>query len=133
MNEWMPTWEPFFSPADKSTWESFLDWGYYSMPFVDNEGKPLGNGKTKIVQLNNNICYTLNWESFTNFEDPGNMLGWLHDELKEIEANNGTAIILSHVPNIDECNREYGRRYHAIMDRFQTVIRWGMYAHIHEE
>ena len=88
------------------------------MPLVDNEGKPLGNGKTKVISLNNNICYNLNWESFTTFEDPGNQLAWLHDELLAIEKANGTAIILSHVPNLEECNRQYGRRYHAIMDRF---------------
>ena len=42
-------------------------------------------------------------------------------------------MILSHVPNLDECNRQYGRRYHAILDRYQHIIRWSMYAHIHEE
>jgi hypothetical protein len=68
-----------------------------------------------------------------NFNDPGDMLGWLQSELKDLEDVNGTAIILSHVPNLDECTRQFGRRYHAIMDRYQTVIRWGMYAHIHQE
>jgi hypothetical protein len=59
------------------------------------------------------------------------MLEWLTEELEQIEKNDGTAIILAHVPNIDECNRQFGRRYHSIMDRFQTVIRFGMYSHIH--
>jgi hypothetical protein len=67
------------------------------------------------------------------FHDPGDMLGWLQKELLEIENSNGTAIIVTHVPNLDECNRQYGRRYHAILDRFQHIIRFGMYAHIHEE
>ena len=61
------------------------------------------------------------------------MLGWLTSELESIEKANGTAIMIAHVPNLDECNRQYGRRYHAIMDRFQHIIRFGMYSHIHQE
>ena len=47
----------------------------------------------------------MNWETLTNFGDPGNMLDWLSDELSALEAVNGTAIIIAHVPNIDECTR----------------------------
>lgn len=54
-------------------------------------------------------------------------------ELQDIEDNNGTAIILAHVPNLDECLFQYGRRFHAIVDRYQHIIRWGMYSHIHQE
>lgn len=67
------------------------------------------------------------------FTDPGNMLHWLEGELDALEKVGGQAIMLNHVPNIDECNRQYGRRYHGIMDRYQTVIRWGMSSHIHQE
>jgi hypothetical protein len=61
------------------------------------------------------------------------MLGWLEKELSWLEQNNGTAIIMSHVPNQDECNREFGRRFHGLLDRYQTVLRWGMYSHTHQE
>jgi hypothetical protein len=54
----------------------------------------------------------------TEFTDPGNMLDWLQKTLQEQLDNNGTAIILAHVPNIDECTREFGLRYHSIMDKF---------------
>jgi len=33
------------------------------------------------------------------------MLSWFENELLELEKVNGTAIILSHVPNLTECNR----------------------------
>lgn len=65
------------------------------------------------------------------FSDPGNMLAWLQGVLQDLIDNDGQAIILAHVPNIDECTREFGLRYHAILDRYQTVIRWGMYSHEH--
>jgi hypothetical protein len=132
INQWMPTWKDFFTP-DMSQWDQFQDWGYYSMPFVNKQGEPIGNANTKIISMNNNICYQFNWETITMYEDPGKQLEWMEKELGEIEANNGTAILLSHVPILDECNQQYGRRYHAIVDRFQHIIRWGMYAHIHKE
>lgn len=103
INEWIGEWKEWFSP-DMTEWDGFQDWGYYSLPFVGKDGKPLGKANTKIVQLNNNICYEFNWESVTVFRDPGNMLQWFEKTLLEIEANNATAIIMSHVPNLEECN-----------------------------
>jgi len=52
------------------------------------------------------------------FEDPDNMLTWLEGELDALEQIDGVAILLAHVPNIDECNRQFGLRYHAILDRY---------------
>jgi hypothetical protein len=46
------------------------------------------------------------------------MLEWLETNLNDLEKVNGTAIIVAHVPNIDECLRQYGRRFHAIVDRY---------------
>jgi len=39
------------------------------------------------------------------FYDPNNMLQWLEDELTELENVGGYAILLAHVPDLDECNR----------------------------
>lgn len=103
------------------------------MPFINARGDPIGKAKTMIISLNNNICYQFNWETFIMYEDPGNQLEWLEKELTEIEKHNGTAILISHIPVSNECNNQYGRRYHAIVDRFQNTIRWGMYAHTHHE
>jgi hypothetical protein len=61
------------------------------------------------------------------------MLDWLQKQLHNLEKVNGSAIIVAHVPNIDECLRQYGRRFHAIVDRYQTVIRWSMFGHTHQE
>lgn len=131
INEWIGSWDSLIE--DPKQLQTFHDWGYYSVPLRYENGTLVGNANTKLVQLNNNICYHFNWESITVFEDPGNMLQWFEDELKAIEKDNGTAIIMSHVPNLNECNRQYGKRYHSILDRFQHIIRWGLYAHIHQE
>lgn len=103
MNQWLPTWKDWFDP-DMSQWDQFLDWGYYSMPLVDKQGKPIGKANTKMISLNNNICYQFNWETMTMYSDPGNQLQWFEKELLNIEAKNGTAIMISHVPVLEECN-----------------------------
>jgi hypothetical protein len=51
----------------------------------------------------------------------------------ELEKEGGAAMILAHVPNLDECMRQYGRRFHAILDRYQDVVRFGIYSHVHQE
>jgi len=89
--------------------------------------------KTKILSLNSVICYQADFGSFMTFVDPGNMLQWLTDQLSELEKINGTAIIIAHVPNLDECLTQYGDRYRAILDRFQTVVRFSVHAHTHKE
>lgn len=88
---------------------------------------------SKVVILNSNFCYQTNWEILTQFTDPGNMLKWLEDELDSIERANGTAIILTHVPNNDECGRQIGLRWHALMDRYQHIVRFGVAGHIHKQ
>jgi len=55
--------------------KNFLDFGYYSMDLTSLNGTKLGN--TKVISLNSNVCYVMNWDSFIRFEDPGNMLAWL--------------------------------------------------------
>jgi hypothetical protein len=60
----------------------------------------------------------MNWHSVLVYTDPGNMLEWMEKELSDLEAIGGSAIVMSHVPNLDDCLRQYGRRFHAILDRF---------------
>jgi len=129
INIWGPKWHKLL--PDQEAIDNFSKYGYFSAPVTSN--KIEDGSVNKIISLNNNICYQFNWESVVQFTDPGNMLGWLEKELDELEKVNVTAIIFSHVPNLDECNRQYGRRYHAIMDKYQTVIRFGVYGHIHQE
>ena len=77
-----------------------MNWGYFSLDLQYTRGK---FSPTKLLSLNSNICYAANWATFMQYEDPGNMLHWLQDELTEIEKNNGTAFVMGHVPNLNEC------------------------------
>lgn len=103
------------------------------MPLKRADGSKIGNAETRIVVVNTNICYNFNFENVVIFEDRGHQIQWLEKELEEIERLNGTAIMLAHVPDGPECSRQFGKRYHALMDRFQHIVRWGMYGHYHKE
>lgn len=113
--------------------ESFINFGYFKMPLENLDGTAIGNKPTTVISLNSNVCYVMNFDSFIRFKDPGNMLHWFESELEKIEAAGGVAIVLSHVPNHSECLRQYGRRYHAIVDKYQHIIRFMISSHIHRE
>lgn len=82
----------------------FQKLGYYSYPMQMSNGTMIP--KTKIISLNTNLCYEYNWDSMisTN-QKPQQMLSWFENELQTLESINGSAVILSSIPNINECNR----------------------------
>jgi len=93
----------------------------------------MGKTPTKVISFNSNYCYSTNFYSWVQWSDPGHELEWLENELNELEKVGGAAIMLSHVPNIKGCVRNFGMRWHALMDRYQHVIRWTMAAHYHKQ
>lgn len=45
------------------------------------------------------------------------MFAWLENELLDIEAQGGIALLISHyTPN--QCQHQFGTRYRALMERF---------------
>jgi hypothetical protein len=115
--------------ADEEAVRSFEAYGYYSSPLILKDGTPVGDGKAKVISINSNFCYVWNFDQMMQYQDPGGMLLWLEQELGELERTGGAAIILSHIPNLQECNRQLGRRWHALIDRYQHVVRWGASGH----
>mmetsp|Transcript_17938 Transcript_17938/g.30517 ORF Transcript_17938/g.30517 Transcript_17938/m.30517 type:complete len:88 (+) Transcript_17938:1132-1395(+) len=84
--------------------ETFREHGYYSMYLKNKEGELLGEGKnTKLISLNTNFCYHFNWNSYLMYQDPAHILHWLVEELEEVRARKGSAILVGHVPNGEEC------------------------------
>ena len=66
-------------------------------------------------------------------QDPGDMMRWLETELHALELEGGSAIIMSYIPNIDQCTRQIGLRWHALLDRYQNVVRWSTSGHTRKE
>lgn len=77
----------------------------------------------RLIALNDNVCFVLNWWLLYEVETVRAQFQWLHDVLLAAERNGEKAHILSHIPNGDEdfhkpCSREFRR----IVDRFHDTI-----------
>jgi hypothetical protein len=130
ITSWLQDWKQFV--PDSGQQSTLMKYGYYSSDLEYKNGTKFNN--TKVISLNLNFCYLYNWATATMFQDHGDQLNWLIKELLDLEKNQGKAIILSHLPTIeDHCNRQYGKRLSAIFDRFESTIRWSMYSHVHTE
>lgn len=64
--------------------------------------------------------------------DPANHLSWLEEQLVSIEANQGIAYIAGHVQPFN-FTLQFGARYQALMERYQHIIRVGLYGHTHDQ
>jgi hypothetical protein len=75
----------------------------------------------------------MNWELIKNRYDPGNEIAWLQNELEMLEAMNGSAIFITHIPTNGDCLHGWGHRLRGLMERYQHVIRFGLFGHTHNE
>lgn len=58
----------------------------------------------------------------------------MNETFHAFEARGESAIVISHIPpGDDSCLYEWAVRYKAITDRFQHIIRWSIYGHVHNE
>ena len=90
--------------------------------------------KVNIVVYNSQPCYYLNFFSFVQRYDAGHILAWLNETLAAFEARGEIAIIASHIPAAtEECIQSWSVRYKAIVDRYQHIIRFSVYGHLHAE
>ena len=105
--------------------EIFSKYGYYSKPLPFNP-------KGKVISLNTQACNDLNWWLFENREDPGHQIEWLENELSQLEADGGFAYIIAHIP-VHGCLHQFGVRFHALMERYQHVVRFSSFGHTHSE
>ena len=66
------------------------------------------------------------------FNNLGHQIAWLEQELLEVEAQEGLAVLIGHYTPVN-CQHEYGVRFRALMERFQNVIRFDVVGHTHME
>jgi hypothetical protein len=64
--------------------------------------------------------------------DPGDEMAWLESVLKDMEEKGEQAILLGHIPT-RSCLKAWGARYQALMERYQHIIRFGLFGHSHDE
>lgn len=76
-------WSPWLPPAAQTTMSRF---GYYMTRMPEH--------RLRIISLNTNHAYLLNWWIFIGGGDPDNMLAWLVRELQAAEdAGDGVYLI----------------------------------------
>eukprot|EP00347_Sterkiella_histriomuscorum_P016216 403354044 len=124
-----PEWKDWL---DDQALEQFKQQGYFAQNLKLKDGRIFEN--VVLISLNTQSCYLFNFYLWAQRNDPGGQLDWLNKTLIEIEAKNQMAIIFGHVPigNVD-CNYGWSVRFKAIADRFQHIIRFSVYGHVHEE
>ncbi|CAH1175864.1 unnamed protein product [Phaedon cochleariae] len=92
------------------------------------------NKKLKIIGLNNNVCYNLNWWLLYNTAYLSEQLKFLSDELLKSEQNEQFVHILAHVPvGNEECIEPWEENYNAIVERFSHIIQGQFYGHTHTD
>lgn len=114
----------------EEAYETFGRYGYYSMDITLKNAQIPAN--TRLLALNTQVCDSLNWHIMAERSDPGGMFAWLEQELAEVEALGGSAIVISHFDPSD-CQHQWGTRLRALMERYQNVVRFGLQGHTHSE
>lgn len=113
--------------------KSFYDMNASAHPLADKEfGSKLDN--VRVLALNLQSCYHFNFFLFSEMGGELGELEWLEDTLREMEKNGEKAIVIGHIPpGSADCVEPFSRRYAALMDRFQNVVRTSVWGHDHVE
>lgn len=125
-SEFLNTMQKIFSnwitkPEEK---ETFLQYGYFTTKFP--------NSNLRIISLNTFLCDIFNFYLIQNPTDPFSQFSWLIKTLREAELNHEEVFIISHIPPGDtNYMSECSKRFKAIVDRFQNIIKGQFYGHTH--
>lgn len=112
--------------------EQFRVNGFYSEQFHTTDGKVWDN--VRVIAVNTEACYNMNFFLMSNRNDPGGILAWLEEELYKMEANGQVGILIGHhPPGGDSTLSGWSKRFQALMDRYQHVIRLSFFGHVHAE
>ncbi len=88
----------------------------------------------RIISLNTNFCYVLNFFLIHSPQDPEGQLQWFSDTLEQAEKDNELVWIVGHVPpGSDDCWYFWGEKYVALINRYETIIRAQFYGHTHND
>ncbi|KAL1490758.1 hypothetical protein ABEB36_013403 [Hypothenemus hampei] len=99
--------------------------GYFSI---------LANNRLRIVVLNNNICYNLNWWLLYDTSFLKEQLEFLKLELLAAESQAQYVHIVAHVfPGNRECIEPWEANYNMLITRFAHIIKGQFFGHTHTD
>ncbi|KAI9559024.1 hypothetical protein GHT06_015813 [Daphnia sinensis] len=88
----------------------------------------------RIVSMNMNYCYTLNYWTYYKSQDPASSLLWLNQILEQAELNGEKVHILSHIPpGNGDCWTIFSREFSKIINRFESTVAAQFYGHTHKD
>lgn len=88
----------------------------------------------RVIAMNDNVCYTMNWWLLYEARDPSGQLQWLADTLLQAESDGEYVHILAHMPpGASSCQATWGREYRRITDRFSHIISAEFNGHTHND
>lgn len=105
--------------------ETFRKGGYYTRKYKDT--------KLRFISLNCFVCDSFNFNLINSSKTyTKDMFNWLESELKKAEKNNEFVFILNHFPlNADFMLTECAKRFQALFDRYEYIIRGIFSGHTH--
>ncbi|XP_030745687.1 sphingomyelin phosphodiesterase-like [Sitophilus oryzae] len=88
----------------------------------------------RIIVVNSNVAYTMNWWLIHNDTDPFGQLAWLAETLKAAEDAQEVVHILSHIPSgKSDLLKVWSREYRKIIERFSNTIAAQFNGHTHHD
>lgn len=88
----------------------------------------------RIISMNMNYCYTLNYWTFSTSKDPASGLTWMSQILQSAEDNQEKVHIISHIPpGNDDCWTIFSREYAKLIFRYESTVAAQFFGHTHKE
>ena len=88
----------------------------------------------RLIVLNTNFCYTLNFWLYFDTVDPEGQLQWFADELAAAEKAGETVYVVGHVPpGHYQCWSPWAAKFDSIINRYENIIKAQFYGHTHED
>jgi sphingomyelin phosphodiesterase len=90
--------------------------------------------KLRIISLNTQACYNLNFKLLKDVTDPGKLIEWLQGELDTAERNGEQVFIAGHVPpGQGDCLDGWSWHYNALIERYVDVVKGQFFGHTHND
>jgi sphingomyelin phosphodiesterase len=113
--------------SDEST-KTLSKYGYYATSQMVPELN------IKLISMNTNHAYLLNWWVFVPDADPDHIFMFLINELYHAEVNGVDVFLLGHIPpSSQDVSRFWKKTFGAIVERFRHTIKAQFYGHSHRD
>ncbi|CAH1238967.1 SMPD1 [Branchiostoma lanceolatum] len=134
---------PFVTGKDSISWlydalaETWTHWTPVSTKTNIERGafySTLVRPGLRLISINTNYCYSLNWWLLLNTTDPAGQLQWLAQQLQQAEDAGEKVHIIGHIPpGTGECLSAWSWNYYRIIDRYESTVAAQFFGHTHKD